>query len=74
MVPGPTNDVLISGVGTNVTITGDGNVVGRTPYTSEVTVGKQEIEFRKEGYYPATQSTTVEPNKHVMIELPMLAR
>jgi eukaryotic-like serine/threonine-protein kinase len=52
----------------------DGNVVGRTPYTSEVTAGKHEIEFRKEGYYPATQSTTVEPNKHVMIELPMLAR
>ena len=52
----------------------DGNVVGRTPYTSEVTAGKHEIEFRKEGYYPATQSTTVESNKHVMIELPMLAR
>ncbi len=52
----------------------DGNVVGRTPYTSEVTAGTHEIEFRKEGYYPATQSTTVEPNKHVMIELPMLAR
>jgi eukaryotic-like serine/threonine-protein kinase len=52
----------------------DGNVVGRTPYTSEVMAGKHEIEFRKEGYYPATQSTTVEPNKRVMIELPMLAR
>ena len=52
----------------------DGNVVGRTPYTSEVIAGKHEIEFRKEGYYPATQSTTVEPNKHIMIELPMLAR
>jgi PEGA domain len=52
----------------------DGNVVGRTPYTSEVAAGTHEIEFRKEGYYPATQSTTVEPNKHVMIELPMLAR
>jgi serine/threonine protein kinase len=52
----------------------DGNVVGRTPYTSEVAAGKHEIEFRKEGYYPATQSTTVEPHKHVTIELPMLAR
>jgi serine/threonine-protein kinase len=52
----------------------DGNVVGRAPYTSEVMAGKHEIEFRKEGYYPATQSTTVEPNKRVMIELPMLAR
>ena len=27
----------------------DGNVVGRTPYTSEVTAGKHEIEFRKVG-------------------------
>ncbi|HSD11762.1 MAG TPA: serine/threonine-protein kinase [Candidatus Binatia bacterium] len=52
----------------------DGSVVGRTPYTSEVTAGKHEIEFRKDGYFPATQSTTVEPNKRVTIELPMLAR
>jgi serine/threonine protein kinase len=52
----------------------DGNVVGRTPYTSEVTAGNHEIEFRKEGYYPATQSTTVEPNKRITIELPMLSR
>jgi serine/threonine protein kinase len=52
----------------------DGNIVGRTPYTSEVTAGKHEIEFRKLGFYPATQSTNVEANKRVMIELPMLAR
>jgi serine/threonine protein kinase len=52
----------------------DGNVVGRTPYTSEVSAGSHEIEFRKEGYYPATQSTSVEPKKRVVIELPMLAR
>jgi hypothetical protein len=52
----------------------DGNIVGRTPYTSEVTAGKHEIEFRKLGFYPATQSTNVEANKRVTIELPMLAR
>jgi len=52
----------------------DGNVVGRTPYTSEVTAGKHEIEFRKEGFYPAMQSTNVEANKRITIELPMLAR
>ena len=52
----------------------DGIIVGRTPYTSEVTAGKHEIEFRKLGFYPATQSTNVEANKRVMIELPMLAR
>ena len=52
----------------------DGTVVGRTPYTSEVTAGKHEIEFRKLGFYPATQSTNVEANKRVTIELPMLAR
>jgi eukaryotic-like serine/threonine-protein kinase len=52
----------------------DGNVVGRTPYTAEVPAGKHEVEFRKQGYYPATQSPTVEPNKHVVVELPMLAR
>ncbi|MET0152705.1 MAG: serine/threonine-protein kinase [Candidatus Binatia bacterium] len=52
----------------------DGNVIGRTPYTSEVTAGKHEIEFRKPGYYPASQSTNVGPNQRVVIELPMLAR
>jgi eukaryotic-like serine/threonine-protein kinase len=52
----------------------DGNIVGRTPYTSEVTAGKHEIEFRKLGFYPATQSTNVEANERVTIELPMLAR
>jgi hypothetical protein len=52
----------------------DGNVIGRTPYTSEVSAGKHEIEFRKQGYYPASQSTSVEPNQRVVIELPMLAR
>jgi serine/threonine protein kinase len=52
----------------------DGNVIGRTPYTSEVSAGNHEIEFRKQGYYPASQSTSVEPNQHVVIELPMLAR
>jgi len=52
----------------------DGTVVGRTPYTAEVTAGKHEVEFRKEGYYPASQSPTVEPNQRVTIELPMLAR
>jgi serine/threonine protein kinase len=52
----------------------DGTVVGRTPYTAEVTAGRHEVEFRKQGYYPATQSPTVEPNKRVVVELPMLAR
>ena len=52
----------------------DGNIVGRTPYTAEVTAGKHEVEFRKQGYYPATQSPTVEPNRRIVIELPMLAR
>jgi eukaryotic-like serine/threonine-protein kinase len=52
----------------------DGNVVGRTPYTAEVSAGKHEVEFRKQGYYPATQSSIVEPNKRVVVELPMLAR
>jgi eukaryotic-like serine/threonine-protein kinase len=52
----------------------DGNVIGRTPYTSEVAAGKHEIEFRKQGYYPASQSTNVEPNQRVVVELPMLAR
>jgi serine/threonine protein kinase len=52
----------------------DGNVVGRTPYTSEVTAGKHEVEFRKQGYYPATQSTTLEANQRLVVELPLLAR
>jgi len=52
----------------------DGNVVGRTPYTVEVAVGRHEVEFRKQGYYPATQSSTVEPNQRIVVELPMLAR
>jgi serine/threonine-protein kinase len=52
----------------------DGNVIGSTPYTSEVAAGKHEIEFRKQGYYPATQSTSVGPNQRVVVELPMLAR
>jgi serine/threonine-protein kinase len=52
----------------------DGNVIGRTPYTTEVAAGKHEIEFRKQGYYPASQSTNVEPNQRVVVELPMLAR
>jgi serine/threonine protein kinase len=52
----------------------DGNVVGRTPYTSEVSAGKHEIEFRKQGFYPATQSTKVEANQRITIELPMLSR
>ena len=52
----------------------DGTVIGRTPYTTEVSAGKHEVEFRKDGYYPASQSPTVEPNQRVTIELPMLAR
>ncbi len=52
----------------------DGDVIGRTPYTSEVAAGKHEIEFRKQGYYPANQSTNVGPNQRVVVELPMLAR
>ena len=52
----------------------DGAVVGRTPYTAEVSAGQHEVEFRKDGYYPAAQSPSVEPNKRVVIELPMLAR
>ena len=52
----------------------DGAVVGRTPFTTEVAAGKHEVEFRKDGYYPASQSPTVEPNQRVTIELPMLAR
>jgi len=52
----------------------DGNVVGRTPYTSEVSAGKHEIEFRKQGFYPATQSTNVEANQRITIELPLLSR
>jgi serine/threonine protein kinase len=52
----------------------DGTVVGRTPFTTEVAAGKHEVEFRKDGYYPASQSPTVEPNQRVAIELPMLAR
>ncbi len=52
----------------------DGAVVGRTPHTAEVSAGKHEVEYRKDGYYPATQSPTVEPNQRVVVELPMLAR
>ncbi len=52
----------------------DGNVVGRTPYTAEVAAGPHEVEFRKDGYYPASQSPRVEPNKRVVVELPLLAR
>jgi hypothetical protein len=36
--------------------------------------GKHEIEFRKQGYYPASQSTSVGPNQRVVVELPVLAR
>jgi serine/threonine protein kinase len=52
----------------------DGKVVGRTPYTFEVPAGTHEIEYRKDGYYPAQATIKVPADARVPVELKMLAQ
>ncbi len=52
----------------------DGKIVGRTPYTLEVVEGNHEIEFQKQGYYPAAQTARVQGGRRTEVELAMTAR
>ena len=52
----------------------DGKVVGRTPYTFEIPEGTHEIEFSKDGYYPAQATIKVPANARVPVELELMAR
>lgn len=49
----------------------DGKAVGRTPGNFQVNVGKHEIEYRKDGYFPGQASTNVQAKeyKEVVLEL-----
>jgi hypothetical protein len=52
----------------------DGKLIGLTPYTWEAPVGKHDLEFRKEGYFPSEQTVTVEADKRNPFEISMYAR
>lgn len=52
----------------------DGEVVGQTPYTFEVTPGRHELEFRLKGYYPAEATIDVPAEASVPVKMDLVAR
>jgi serine/threonine protein kinase len=50
----------------------DGKVVGRTPADFEVSAGPHEIEYRKEGHFPAQATINVPANERVSVPLELV--